>query len=135
MFESISSHCLFFHLLRDSGLGRRVAKSILTVILNVSSLFCFPVHQNWVSLLSLSCVFPSSFLFLFDIGAHYHMHLLYFLKYFPLLYHCKQKVQVAVTRVGQRETLFVPTALLSISEFASGLFSKSNSIVRFPFLE
>ena len=46
MFESISSHCLFFHLLRDSGLGRRVAKSILTVILNVSSLFCFPPSSS-----------------------------------------------------------------------------------------
>lgn len=62
------------------------------------------------------------------------MHLLYFLKYFPLLYHYKQKVQVAVTRLGQRETLFVPTALLSISEFALGLFSKSNSIDLVPIL-
>ena len=62
------------------------------------------------------------------------MHILYFKKYFPLLYHCKQKVQVAVTHLGRRETLSVPTALLSISEVSSDLFNKSHSIDLVPIL-
>lgn len=131
--ESISSHCLFFQLLGDCRLGgrrqtprvrRRSGCPPFSVPSAQSRRFCL-VSVLWTSFI---------FSLLFDVGAHYYKHILYFWKYFPPLYHCKRKVEVAVTRLGKRESLSVPTALLSISEFSSDLFNKSHSIDLVPIL-